>query len=342
VSEYKQAHALPLYVPARESELLAARRSRAEELGVDPALVEDLLRRMMRESYAIQEARFPRLGPPNRSVVIVGAKGALGSLMASFFQRSGHQLRLVDREQWPLSPAEVEDAALLLLSVPIDKTVEIIKALPLLPEDCVLADLTSVKRAPLQAMLDQHPGPVVGLHPMFGPDTMSLAKQVVVVCEGRDPVRCQWVLDQIHLWGAVFREESAVEHDKAMELVQAMRHFSTLVYGAFLAEEEVDLDALLRLSSPIYRLELAMVGRLFAQGPELYADIMLSAKGLPALVKRYQRVLIELLDLIEGEEREQLIGRFSKIANFFGPLAARLLEESGSLLRKAQDIRDPT
>jgi chorismate mutase/prephenate dehydrogenase len=37
-----------------------------------------------------------------------------------------------------------------------------------------------VKNGPLQAMLAAHQGPVLGLHPMFGPDSGSLAKQVVV------------------------------------------------------------------------------------------------------------------------------------------------------------------
>lgn len=50
-----------------------------------------------------------------------------------------------------------------------------------------------------------------------------------------------------------------------MAFIQALRHFATFAYGLHLAEENVQLEQLLALSSPIYRLELAMVGRLFAQ-----------------------------------------------------------------------------
>ena len=35
-------------------------------------------------------------------------------------------------------------------------------------------------------MLAVHQGRVLGLHPMFGPDVASLAKQVIVCCQGRD------------------------------------------------------------------------------------------------------------------------------------------------------------
>ncbi|MFO6426374.1 hypothetical protein ACLBOM_11150 [Escherichia coli] len=41
----------------------------------------------------------------------------------------------------------------------------------LYPKDCILVDLASVKNGPLQAMLAAHDGPVLGLHPMFGPDS---------------------------------------------------------------------------------------------------------------------------------------------------------------------------
>lgn len=47
-----------------------------------------------------------------------------------------------------------------------------------------------------------------------------------------------------------------------MSIIQALRHFSTYGYGNFLSEIAPNLDKLKDLSSPIYRLELMMVGRL--------------------------------------------------------------------------------
>ena len=341
VGAIKRALGLPLYVPEREAALLAARRSQAEAARLDPGLIEDVLRRVMRDSYASQENRFPATGDTTRPVLIVGGAGALGRLFGSFFARSGYPLRVLEPDDWPRAGALVAGAGLVLVAVPIDRTVAVIEALPRLPDDCVLADVTSIKRAPPAAMRARHPGPVVGLHPMFGPDVGSLAKQVFVVCPGRDTDRCRWLLDQIGLWGAVLREESPEAHDRAMAMIQAMRHFSTLVYGAFLEREGADLDALLRLSSPIYRLELAMVGRLFAQNPDLYADIILSAEDLPALADDYRAALDELLALVREGRREALIERFDAVRTYFGEHAAALLRESGELLRKAHDGRDP-
>lgn len=52
VGEVKSHYGLPIYVPERESAMLASRREEAAALGVPPDLIEDVLRRVMRESYS--------------------------------------------------------------------------------------------------------------------------------------------------------------------------------------------------------------------------------------------------------------------------------------------------
>ncbi len=341
VGALKSRHGLPLYVPEREAQLLAARREKAAAAGVDADLIEDILRRVMRESYSAQGTDFPAAGDCSRAVVVVGGGGALGHCLASFFMRSGYTVRILEKDDWEQAPTLLADAGLVLVAVPIEHTLAVIAKLPQLPDDCILADITSIKQAPLKAMLDVHRGPVLGLHPMFGPDIKSRAKQVVVVCAGRDAQRCQWLVDQFGIWGAVVREELPERHDRAMEMIQAMRHFTSMVYGIFLQRENADLDELMRLSSPIYRLELAMVGRLFAQSPELYADIIMAADGLPALLDQFRGVLDDLLKRVRNHQRDELIEDFNQARDYFGDLAPALLRESSELLRKAHDARSP-
>ncbi|MBN8445755.1 MAG: bifunctional chorismate mutase/prephenate dehydrogenase [Gammaproteobacteria bacterium] len=339
VGRVKQQYALPLYVPERELSLLKARREQAEHIGVSAELVEDVLRRVMRESYQTQETGFVCCREGGGKVVIVGGAGALGQRFASLFTRSGYQVVVLETADWPNATAIVADAALVLIAVPIHATLQVISQLPPLPADCVLADLTSVKAAPLQTMLAQHNGPVLGLHPMFGPDISNIVKQVVVVCHGRNADHYQWLLQQFKVWGAVLSEKTAEQHDELMQLIQAMRHFSSLVYGVHLAEEHADLPQLLELSSPIYRLELAMIGRLFAQNAELYADIMLSSVAVTGLLQRYQHRFNQLSHLLAARDKAGLMAEFAKGQQFFGELAGQFLQESRRLLQKASDER---
>lgn len=204
VGEVKSHHGLPVYVPEREAAMLASRRQEAENLGVPPDLIEDVLRRVMRESYVSENDKgFKTLHPQLRPIVIIGGNGQMGRLFNRLLTLSGYLVKVLDQEDWNQADTLLADAGMVIVSVPIHVTEQVIERLPPLPADCILVDLASVKNRPLNAMLAAHRGPVVGLHPMFGPDVGSVAKQVVVYCDGREPQAYQWLLEQLQVWGRV-------------------------------------------------------------------------------------------------------------------------------------------
>ncbi|WP_368935714.1 bifunctional chorismate mutase/prephenate dehydrogenase [Proteus mirabilis] len=341
VGEVKNRHGLPIYAPDREAAMLASRRNEAEKMGISADLIEDVLRRVMRESYSKENDKgFKTLNPQLGKIVIVGGNGKMGRLFSRLFTLSGYQVESLEADEWQSkSPAILADAGMVIISVPIHLTVDVIEQLPPLPENCLLVDLASIKQAPLEAMLKAHNGPVLGLHPMFGPDVPSLAKQVIAYCEGRDLSHFEWLLEQLMVWGARVEAITAQEHDKNMSFIQALRHFTTFAYGQHLVKENVDLASLLRLSSPIYRLELAMIGRLFAQDPQLYADIILSSQENINLIRRYHHSLGEAIALLDINTKDEFIGSFNNVSDWFGDYASQFMKESGALLQKANDSR---
>lgn len=340
VGDIKSEHGLPIYVPEREVAMLEKRREEAESKGVPGDLIEDVLRRVMRESYASEkDSGFKTVQPGVGRIVIVGGAGKLGMLFTRMFRLSGYQVDILEQNDWHKADALFAQAGLVLVSVPIHLTETVIAKLGRLPQDCILADITSIKDKPLQAMLKAHSGPVVGLHPMFGPDVGNLAKQVIVCCDGREKDKYQWLLQQMQIWGARIYDVNAAEHDDAMTLIQALRHFTSFVYGAHLAEENPDLQQLLDLSSPIYRLELAMVGRLFAQDPALYADIILASENNVAMIRRYAERFMQAAEMLERNDKQSFINSFEAVADWFGDYSTQFLQESRNLLLQANDNR---
>jgi len=342
IGAIKSSRGLPVYVPEREEAMLLARRDEAEARGVHPELLEDVLRRIMRDSYRAEgDHGYRRAAPEAWPVVLVGGAGGMGSLFARLFAASGHPVRVLDRDDWDRADELLADAGLVLVGVPICDTLDVIDALRgRVPADAVLADITSVKAAPLARMLEVHPGPVVGLHPMFGHSVPSLAKQVFVHCPGRDAAGCAWLLEQLGIWGAfpVIIEPAA--HDRLMGAIQAQRHFATFVYGLHLMEEETALEEVLALSSPIYRLELGMVGRLFAQDPQLYADIIFGSAEGRELAHRYHDLFARMLEVYERGDRDAFMDSFARVKDWLGPLADDFLQESDALLDQARDRLD--
>ncbi|QUM79577.1 bifunctional chorismate mutase/prephenate dehydrogenase [Moritella sp. 5] len=340
VGEIKSEHGLPIYVPERETAMLGKRREEAEEKGVPGDLIEDVLRRVMRESYASEkDSGFKTVKPDLGRIVVIGGAGKLGMLFVRMFRLSGYQVDILEQGDWDNADTLFANAGLVVVSVPINLTETIIAKLGRLPPNCVLADLTSIKNKPLQSMLNAHEGPVVGLHPMFGPDVGNLAKQVIVCCDGRGKEQYQWLLEQMQIWGARIYDVDSKQHDEAMTLIQALRHFTTFVYGAHLAEENPDLQQLLDLSSPIYRLELAMVGRLFAQDPTLYADIILASENNVAMIRRYAERFMQAAEMLERNDKEGFIRSFEMVSDWFGDYSTQFLQESRNLLLQANDNR---
>jgi chorismate mutase / prephenate dehydrogenase len=340
IGAIKQQTGAPLHAPDREADLLAARRQEAINQGVNPDLVEDILRRMMREAYQNQQAKLACADSQLSPIVIVGGEGAMGQLFAKQFQRSGYEVKVLDKAQQSQAAEILKGAKLVMISVPINALETVVNALPKLDDDCLLVDITSVKQAPLNVLKKVHNGAVVGLHPMFGPDISHWVKQTVVVCEGRNPEMAQGLLKQLQIWGCQLVELDAKKHDEAMQIIQVMRHLTTFVYGQFLAKQGHTLAELRSCSSPIYQLELMMVGRLFAQSPELYTDIMLAQfDNVESLLAQYQCLFSETLKKLKAGDKPALIDAFADAKAYFSDSTAHFLTQSRSLLNKANDAK---
>jgi len=332
----KRAHGIPVYHPAREENLISSRRDQARKAGLDPDFIEDLYRLILRQSRVKQTAHMARKGiRPGANVLLVGGNGSMGMYFHRWFDEAGYSVRILSRNDWHRVDELCSEIDLAIIGVPIDVTTEVAgKIGPHLPKDCVLADITSIKAPPLKAMLQSHEGPVIGLHPLFGPSTSTMDKQIVVVTPGRNKPACQWLIDQFGAWGSIIIQAEASEHDEIMGMVQALRHFATFAFGQFLHAKDTDLHRTLEFSSPIYRLELVMVGRLFAQDPSLYSEIIFYSRKRCLLLKDYVKSLSNNLAMLEEGDKELFQSEFKKVADWFAPFSEQAMRESSYLIDK--------
>ncbi|MEM7579084.1 MAG: bifunctional chorismate mutase/prephenate dehydrogenase [Cyanobacteria bacterium P01_A01_bin.80] len=254
----------------------------------------------------------------SQRITIIGGRGKMGQFFARELSGYGHQVRAFGNQDWSDAQKLLGEADLVLVSVPIEKTVEVIKrASQYLKPSAAIADITSVKAEPVQAMLKYHKGAVMGLHPMFGPKVESFAEQIVVVCRGRNDHEFQWLLDFFKAQDSKLVESTPEEHDKIMLTTQAIRHFARFSLGVFLAVENIDIQRSLSMASPTYKQEIDILKRLFAQSSHLCADIMLATEerceAIVSLAESYSR----LAQLVAQKDRKGLIEEFESTQNFF-------------------------
>jgi chorismate mutase / prephenate dehydrogenase len=336
VAALKKTRNLPVYHPAREEDLISRRRQQAMDAGLDPDFIEEIYRTIIRRSRVTQTHSMAlKSVRPDGVVLLVGGKGGMGRYFEACFCRAGYQVRILDKENWQEARSLCDGIDLAMVGVPIDVSCRVIEDIgPFLPAKAVLCDITSIKEQPLEAMMKAHSGPVIGLHPLFGPTTSSLDKQIIVATPGRDDAACQWVLDQFATWGGVVVRSDAAEHDDIMGIVQSLRHFATFAFGQFLKRRRVSLSRTLEFSSPIYRLELGMVGRLFAQDSSLYSEIIFASGQRRELLKDFLRSVSENLEMLEKGDKELFQREFQQIAEWFGSFSGQAMRESTFLIDK--------
>lgn len=247
----------------------------------------------------------------SRRITVVGGGGLMGRFFVQRFLEIGYHVNVLERNNWDQAQQLLDGVDLVLVCVPIECTQTVICDIaPYLSPHTALADITSIKAPIVQTMLEQHTGPVMGLHPMFGPKISSFQSQTTVVCPGRNDEAFQWLLELIRNDGGKLTVCTPEEHDQMMLTIQSIRHFVTFSLGIFLANEEIDLQRSLELSSPSYRELLDMVNRLFSQSAELVADIMLFNQERREMIAKLAETYSRLAKVAMNNDRESLLHEF--------------------------------
>ncbi len=335
IAAFKRAHGVAIRDRQREREIIADRRRRAERMGLRPEVIESMLRLMLWASRDRQAALRAEVPPdaPQHTVAIIGGAGQMGGCMARLFADLGHAVMIADLDT-ELSTREAASVAdVVVISVPIGVTVDVIRDLgPLVRDDALLMDVTSIKTEPVKAMLESCSSSVVGTHPLFGPSVHSLQGQRMVLTPGRGDEWYDWLRLMLQARGLSIMQSTPQEHDRAMAVVQVLTHFSTEVMGRALADIGVPLEVTLNYTSPVYLMELLMTARHFAQSPELYASIQMSNPLTAEVTAAFVRAAGEHEKIVRAGDSKAVTAMFEKVRGFFGDFTDRALEQSSYMI----------
>ena len=335
IAEYKREHGLRVRDQQRERTLLADRARIARELGLPEGEIESIFRVLLRVSREHQSAlrtEVPVAAEP-RTVAIIGGRGQMGALVAQMFADLGHRIIVADEstDTTPVDAARVADVT--IVSVPIDVTERVIREVgPHVREDALLLDVTSIKEAPVAAMLAATRGSVVGTHPMFGPNVHSLQGQRLVLCRARGDAWADWLAAAFRARGLTVTEATPERHDRAMAVVQVLTHFQTQVLGATLARLGMPLEETLAFTSPAYLLELYVAGRHFAQDPALYGPIEMLNASTGAVTTAFADAARELAEVLARQDRAAFAVMFDEVRAYFGEFTREAMDEAGFLI----------
>ena len=246
-------------------------------------------------------------------VGIVGSAGAYGRWLTGFLQaRMGLEVLGHD----PADPASLPEEALLaraqvlVFSAPIRLTPALIAHYVGLAagreREQLWLDVTSIKQAPVAAMLASQ-AEVVGLHPMTAPPkSPTLKGRVMVVCEARLARWRPWVTTLCTALEAECVPATPEHHDRVMALVQGMVHATHLAQAGVLGDYAPllgELQALMRFRSASFELDTAVIARILSLNPSIYEDIQFGNPYVPEMLDRLLAQLATLRELVrQGDD----------------------------------------
>jgi chorismate mutase/prephenate dehydrogenase len=336
VAEVKKTTGFGIRDFIRESALLEDRGSVANSIGLRSEVIESLFRVILwasRDRQASLGAEMPKKMEP-KQIAIIGGNGGMGQVLQTLFEDFGHTVVCADLNTKITNIEAAQHADVVVISVPIAATTEVIKEVgPHCKPKALLLDVTSTKTEPLNAMLENFNGSVIGTHPLFGPSVHSLQGQRIALVCGRDLNEWEdWLCSIFKARGLSVLVTTAQEHDRAMGIVQVLTHQTTEVLGRTIEKLDVDVQKTLEFTSPIYLMELLMTARHFAQSSELYASIQMNNPETGKILQALQDAGNELRDVVLSNDRVAFSKIFEDVHNHFGSFSEQALEQSSFLI----------
>jgi len=268
---------------AREKDVLDMGRAQAMELGIDPDLAEDVLRKLIRSSLASQERdRVIAEGKGDgRRVLVIGGAGKMGGWFVDFFASQGFATTIADRgvEDGPGRFSQWTDAGVdydvIVVAAPLAVSGRILAQLAVLKPQGLIFDIGSLKTPLIDGLqeLRQAGCRVTSLHPMFGPDTRLLSGHHLIFCDAGSK---QATEDAKELFSSTMVEQLDMgldDHDRLIAYVLGLSHALNIAFFTALAESGEAAPKLAKMSSTTFDSQLLVSAAVAQDNPHLYFEI---------------------------------------------------------------------
>ena len=275
-----------------------------------------------------------------RSIGLIGGTGGMGRMFRRLFEADGYRVEGLGRAPLEAYERLVRASDVIIVSVPIQQTVPLIRSIaPFLRPGQLLSDFTSIKAEPLAAMLETE-ADVIGCHPIFAP-MAEVAGQNVVLCPVRPGGWLPWYRELYAAHGLRVAEMTPEAHDQAMGFIQGLTHFLNIAFASTLRSAGGDLEQLLQVCSPVYRVFFAMLCRILSGDAELYGQIQITNPASGPLVREFLANGQRLLHMIEAHELDDFYGAFRDAAAYLGDYRDVARAESDYLIEQFKAYPPP-
>jgi len=319
IGRVKQGEGRQLRDFRRERQVIELVRGKAERVGLDPAVAEDLLKRLITASLTRQEQERGKLAAKGvgRRALVIGGGGLMGGWLAAFLDNQGFDVLLADPvfgnageakaenvfADWQDAPADVD---LIVVATPIRASVEIIEALAHAGSKALVVEVASIKSPLIEPLRNAARAglTICSAHPMFGPDTRLLSGRHVLLMDAG----CPAAIDQVTaLFADTMAEVTQVplaDHDRLIALVLGLSHAINIAFFTALEKSGVSADQLAGISSTTFKRQLDIARDVAGENPDLYYEIQQLNEHAPMARRALNEAVRSIEASVENDDAE--------------------------------------
>jgi len=209
------------------------------------------------------------------SIVIIGGTGKIGRMLVKLLQDSGGKIFICSRN---LRKAEkiaktlgvkagdlnlIETANIVIISVPIENTIEVAVQAAEKMEEGLLIDVSSVKIGVADKILAAIPSKIeyLSLHPLFGSGIRNFKGKNMVFIKLREGKLTNAMIEYLKWKKLNLIEASLEDHDKKMAAIQVMHHYAYICLAVGL-EEFASINELINFSTTSFKTTLRQLKKI--------------------------------------------------------------------------------
>jgi prephenate dehydrogenase len=257
---------------------------------------------------------------PNNSIGIIGGAGRTGSQFATLFREQGFSVTVTGSSTATQNAEMFRSCDIVIFAVPLSSSLAIMEEeiKYATREDQLILDVSSLKTKQVELM-QKAAGEVIGMHPLFGPQT-EVVGQTIVLC----PQRCEpETLESVKTFFSALSMQITImdvkEHDQLMSLLQVLPHIKSFLVADVLHKIGDDVIGTIdRTATPAYRIELNLVARFLDDSPDLYGPIILDNPETINILTLLHQSLGELIQMAENEDLTNFSKKYEVLKAFFG------------------------
>jgi prephenate dehydrogenase len=259
-----------------------------------------------------------------QQVAIVGAAGKMGSWFTSYFAQRGLDVSAYDINQKMLKSSRkvkvqdslsqcVQDADLVLVCVPVQKTPQTIKECTKNMKDgAIIAEISSVKNKTFAALkkIPNNLRPLC-IHPMFGPGASNKIETRVLLVPVRNKKIELKVANEIFENANVMVLPNAKQHDKSIAIVLGLTYFANIVFAKVMSSGNISM--LKQVSGTTFGLQSLIAESILTEEPDLVIALIRENVYAKRYINQYLKETTAVARLAIANDSNDLKAELQKL-----------------------------